>query len=220
MDRFRARRHRIGRHSSTRLRIESLENRTVPAATLKAFDEHTIAVGLRTGDPNDPVVPHLVAVAPGQTVDQAIVQWSKYGVVAYAEPNYIIRANVLPNDTMTGQLYGQNNTGQNGGTVDADMDAAEAWDVTTGSFRTVVAVIDTGVDYTHPDLYRNIWINQTEIPPNVRPNLTDSDGDGLITFWDLNQSENQGLHKANDVNDNGYIDGGDLIARSEERRVG
>jgi serine protease len=211
MDRFAARRRQIGRYFTTRLRIETLENRTVPAATLKAFDEHTIAVGFRTGDANDPVVPHLVAVAPGQTVDQAIEQWSKYGVVAYAEPNYTIRANVVPNDPMNGQLYGQNNTGQNGGTVDADMDAAEAWDVTTGSFRTVVAVIDTGVDYTHPDLYRNIWINQSEIPAGVRTLLSDVDADGLITFADLNSAVNVGPGRITDLNSNGYIDGGDLL---------
>ena len=96
---------------------------------------------------------------------------------------------------------------------DSDIDAREAWGWTTGSTATTIAVIDTGVDYTHPDLYRNIWINQTEIPGHIRQNLTDTDGDGLITFWDLNQPVNQGQYKANDVNHNGYIDGGDLIAR-------
>jgi subtilisin family serine protease len=95
----------------------------------------------------------------------------------------------------------------------ADLDAREAWGWTTGSTKTTIAVIDTGVDYTHPDLFRNIWINQAEIPGHIRSNLTDVDGDGLFTFWDLNQPINQGQSKANDVNGNGYIDGGDLIAR-------
>jgi subtilisin family serine protease len=97
---------------------------------------------------------------------------------------------------------------------DADIDAPEAWGWTTGSTRTTIAVVDTGVDYTHPDLARNIWINQGEIPGSIRNNLTDIDQDGRITFWDLNQSVNQGYLKANDVNGNGYLDGGDLIART------
>src|SRR4029079_15566288 len=138
----------------------------------------------RTGDPNDPIEPRAVVVRAGQTVGQAIAQWRKYDVVAYAEPNLPIHADALPNDPMTNVLYGQNNIGQGGGTVDADMDAAEAWDLSTGSLRTGVAVIDTGIDYTHPDLYRNIWINQAEIPTGVRTSLTDVDADGLITFGD------------------------------------
>ncbi len=76
----------------------------------------------------------------------------------------------------------------------------------------VIASIDTGVDYTHPDLYLNIWINQAEIPSARRVNLTDIDGDGLITFWDLNNSVNQGLHKITDINGNGRIDAGDILA--------
>lgn len=211
MDFSRARRKQSGRRFSTRLRLESLENRTVPAAGLKSVSEQTIAVGFRTGNPSDPIVPHAVVVAPGQTVDDAIAQWRKYDIVAYAEPNLPIHAGALPNDPMTNVLYGQNNTGQSGGVVDADMDAAEAWDLSTGSLRTVVAVIDTGIDYTHPDLYRNIWINQSEIPTVVRSSLTDVDADGLITFADLNSAVNIGPGKITDLNANGYIDGGDLL---------
>ena len=79
----------------------------------------------------------------------------------YAEPNYIQEIQLTPNDPKFGQLWGLNNTGQTVsgqvGIADADIDAAEAWDVSTGSSSIVVGVIDTGVDFNHPDLAANIW---------------------------------------------------------------
>ena len=97
--------------------------------------------------------------------------------VAYFEPNMVMSiCATTPNDPSFGQLWGMNNTGQNGGTVDADIDAPEAWDITTGSSDIVVAVIDTGVDYTHPDLTANIWTNPGEIPGNG----IDDDGNGFV----------------------------------------
>lgn len=81
--------------------------------------------------------------------------------VMYAEPNYIYHASVIPNDTNFGSLWGLHNTGQTisgqVGIADADIDAPEAWDVSTGSPNIVVGVIDTGVDFNHPDLAANIW---------------------------------------------------------------
>lgn len=73
-------------------------------------------------------------------------------LVAYAEPDYIVHALTTPNDPSFSQLWGMNNTGQTGGAADADIDAPEAWAITTGSPAVVVGVIDTGIDYNHPDL--------------------------------------------------------------------
>ncbi|MCF3609049.1 hypothetical protein L2E81_21680 [Planktothrix agardhii 1033] len=60
-----------------------------------------------------------------------------------------------PNDPGYSQLWGLNNTGQSGGTADADIDAPEAWDIQKGNQNLVIGVIDTGVDYNHPDLSAN-----------------------------------------------------------------
>ena len=86
----------------------------------------------------------------------------------------------IPNDPEFGNLWGLHNVGQAirgiNGTVDADIDASEAWSITTGSQDVIIAVIDTGVMYTHPDLAANIWKNPGEIPGNG----IDDDGNGYL----------------------------------------
>jgi subtilase family serine protease/subtilisin family serine protease len=82
--------------------------------------------------------------------------------VLYAEPNYVVHAFTDPNDPSFPQLWGFKNTGQsvNGrgpGLSGADIDVASAWNVSFGSAAHVVAVVDTGIDYTHPDLAANMW---------------------------------------------------------------
>lgn len=106
----------------------------------------------------------------------------------YAEPNYLIQVDSVPNDTQFTALWGMENTGQSVGgtlgTVDADIDAPEAWDISTGSSEVIVAVIDTGVDYTHPDLAANMWTNPSEIPGNG----IDDDANGFVDDihgWDF-----------------------------------
>ncbi|MCI0636380.1 MAG: S8 family serine peptidase, partial [Actinobacteria bacterium] len=112
--------------------------------------------------------------------------------VLYAEPNYVVRALerreaaqtpqaglgtiAAPSDPRFDDLWGLHNTGQTGGTEDADIDALEAWGVSTGAEGVVVAVIDTGADYTHPDLADNTWINADEIAANG----IDDDANGYV----------------------------------------
>lgn len=81
--------------------------------------------------------------------------------VLYAEPNYIFRVHEVPNDAQFNQQWGLRNTGQTidavPGTSGADIRSAQAWDITEGSRAIVVGVVDSGVDYTHPDLAANMW---------------------------------------------------------------
>ncbi len=97
--------------------------------------------------------------------------------VKYAVRNNIHYINsTFPNDPKFNRQWALHNTGQTGGTPDADIDAPEAWDLFTGSPNIVVAVLDTGVDYNHQDLAANIWTNSREIPGNE----VDDDGNGYV----------------------------------------
>ena len=108
----------------------------------------------------------------GADMFQTVARLASRPGIAYAEPNYLVSIDAMPDDPQFSQLWGMHNTGQTGGTADADIDALEAWDTgATGSHETIVGVVDTGVDYTHPDLYLNVWINQGEIPSDLFPSL-------------------------------------------------
>jgi subtilisin family serine protease len=113
----------------------------------------------------------------------------------------------VPNDPRFSEEWALRNTAAGG----VDIKATQAWDVTTGSTKMTVSIMDTGVDYTHPDLYLNIWLNQGEIPASRRKSLIDTDGDGLITFRDLNDKRNQGVGKITDQDGDGRITGADLL---------
>lgn len=111
--------------------------------------------------------------------------------VLMAEPNFRIKLNSdVPRDPKWLELWAMKNYGQdsrNGteGLEDADIKATQAWKVTRGSRDVVVAIIDTGIDYSHPDLKENIWVNQKELDgiPGV-----DDDGNGYADDkygWDF-----------------------------------
>ncbi|MBI4488165.1 MAG: S8 family serine peptidase, partial [Deltaproteobacteria bacterium] len=129
----------------------------------------------------------LVKLPPGLSVKEALKLYQQHPDVLYAEPNYIVKALVGPNDPRFGGLWGLHNTGQAGGTNDADIDAPEAWGITTGSSDVVVAVIDTGVDYNHQDLSTNMFRNEAD----CNNNGVDDDGNGFV-------NDCHGIDTAND----------------------
>jgi len=125
----------------------------------------------------------------GLSVPQAVEALSRNPNVRYAEPNYVHSIAATPNDPDFDQLWGLHNTGQTGGTADADIDALEAWSIATGSGDIVVGVIDSGVDYAHVDLAVNMWTNPGETPDDG----IDNDGNGYVDDvygWDFHNNDN------------------------------
>jgi len=112
-----------------------------------------------------------------RTVEDILNIYRRHPLIEYIEPNfYAYAVSIIPNDPNFNQLWFLHNWGQTGGTPDSDMDAPEAWTFTTGSTDIIVAVIDTGVDYNHEDLYPNMWTNPYEIPGNG----IDDDNNGYV----------------------------------------
>ncbi|NMM39810.1 S8 family serine peptidase [Pseudoalteromonas arctica] len=112
----------------------------------------------------------------GMSTKQAIKLLQTHAAIEYVEPDYRVSIATAPNDPDFSKLWGLHNEGQSGGTADADIDALEAWSITTGSKDVVVGVIDTGVDHSHSDLTANIWVNPNEIAGDG----IDNDGNGYI----------------------------------------
>ena len=142
-------------------------------ADLRALNQEndaTVEEDLPRSDVNVVDLPRDLSVA------EAVRAYEESPDVAYAEPNFKLQPAAAPNDPGYKNLWGLDNTGQTGGTPDADIDAPEAWNTTTGSPDTVVGVIDEGIDITHPDLRDNIWNNSGE----VAGNKIDDDDNGYV----------------------------------------
>jgi subtilisin family serine protease len=142
---------------------------------------------------------HHVKLKKGLTAEEAAELYMQDPNVEYAEPNYEISAlDLVPNDPRFSQIWSLHNTGQTGGTADADIDAPEAWDTSTGSSDVIVAVIDTGVDYTHEDLSANMWVNEAEL--NGQSGV-DDDGNGYVDdIYGIDAYNND----SNPIDDNGH----------------
>ena len=119
----------------------------------------------------------LIQTAPTVNYPELKASLSSLPGFRYLEPDFTISIDsTTPNDPKFPDLFGMNNVGLAGGIPDADIDAAEAWDITIGSRNNVVGVIDSGVDYSHPDLVSNIWRN----PGEIAGDGIDNDANGYI----------------------------------------
>lgn len=124
----------------------------------------------------------IVKRASFENSESAIKTLSQNALVDIAEPNFIYKINKASNDPLMEKLWGLNNVGQadsagKPGVAGVDIGAEQAWDIETGSEKMVVAVIDTGVDFSHPDLVDNLWTNEAEA--NGQP-AVDDDNNGVI----------------------------------------
>lgn len=121
-------------------------------------------------------------------------QLEKRSDVVYVEPNYILSASNVPNDPLYKDQYALKNTE----TAGADISMESAWKISTGSKDVMVGVIDTGIDYSHPDLKANMWTNPGEsgLDANGKDKATngvDDDNNGYIDDvhgWDFANNDN------------------------------
>jgi subtilisin family serine protease len=126
----------------------------------------------------------LVRLPAGDSVAAAARELERDPNVISAEPNHVYRLSGVPNDLRFTELWGLNQPS------DADVDAPEAWERTTGSRNVIVAVLDSGVDYTHPDLADNVWVNDDPVDG------ADNDGNGFLDDthgWDFVASDHSPL---------------------------
>ncbi|MDP9438403.1 MAG: S8 family serine peptidase, partial [Actinomycetota bacterium] len=167
--------------------------RIIVKAEEKAPANAVESLNRRTDARIEEKIPHsrvsVVDLPQDLSVTEAVERYESSPDVQYAEPDYRLYPAEDPNDPEFSKQYNLLNTGQYGGTVDADVDAREAWDVTAGNANTVVAVIDTGIDINHTDLKNNVWVNEDEIPGNG----TDDDDNGYVddvNGWDFRNEDN------------------------------
>jgi serine protease len=163
----------------------------------KVLDSFDTPGGLHKSDAGDFL--HL-KLPKGVSVEQAMAELADDSRVEFAAPNHIYelpevqgKTSANPNDVGFDRLYGLHNEGQTGGTPDADIDAPQAWAIQRGLDQNhngpIIAVIDTGVDYNHPDLKANMWRN----PGEVAGDGIDNDGNGVVDdVYGYNAFDNTG----------------------------
>jgi subtilisin family serine protease len=156
--------------------------KTIPGELVVGFDEHSShsvqrrAVAHAGGAIDEPLEPIDAAVvsASKTDLDGVAQKLARADAVKFVEPNYIVKSSRLPNDPAFHLQWGLRDRRKRRTAPRADIRAAGAWDVTTGGPVTV-AVTDTGIDYTHPDLASNIWNNPGEVPNGI-----DDDRNGFV----------------------------------------
>lgn len=146
----------------------------------------------------------VLELPEGTDVKDAVEDFAKDADVEYAEPVYVFRLCMIPNDPLYGQQW-----------YLPAIDTPDAWDINQGSSNPVIAIIDTGVDLDHPDLINQIWVNPVEQPGDAnsdgKPGWAgfDDDADGLIDEDSAGRQPGEPGYSndlVDDDDENGYID--------------
>ncbi len=148
---------------SSKYRIEKIE---------KAFPQKQFNALKQTAE-NELSLMAVLTVSSATDIEMLARRVSSDPLVEYAEPNYFVAKDAIPNDPLYGQLQHL-----------PQVKAPQAWDISQGDTNVVIAVLDTGVDWDHPDLAAAIWRNYNEIPDNG----IDDDNNGFIDDirgWDF-----------------------------------
>ena len=120
----------------------------------------------------------LIKLPEGVSVSEGVALFKSNSDILAVSPNFIREAAAtIPDDEHFAFLWGLHNIGQTGGRTGVDIDAPEAWDIVRGNQGMIVAVLDTGIDYTHPDLAANMWQNPYEV---VGISGVDDDANGYV----------------------------------------
>lgn len=207
-----------------RPRIEAFPSKVRLEATSQTVETLTRSLGARVVEtislPNQvPVYRVKLDPSRGISVEEAVAYYEKDPGIEYAEPNwkrYAYQGSEPPvNDPYFQYMWGLHNVGQEiipgsgiAGIHDADIDAPEAWEAFDGGEPVIVAVIDTGIQYYHPDLANNMWIN----PGEIAGDGIDNDGNGFVddvygwdfywndnTVYDVADEESHGTHTAGTI---------------------
>jgi subtilisin family serine protease len=144
------------------------------------------------------VVPNLEKVELPSSLDvsTALRAYRGRSEVEYAEPDYTVHLFTTSNDSLFPQMWNLLNTGQNGGIAGDDVAATLAWNLSTGDHNVIVATLDTGIDYTHPDLIPNLFHN-TAVCNGVNDNTNGCYGISAVQYTSSTFDDNgHGTHVA------------------------
>jgi subtilisin family serine protease len=143
----------------------------------------------------------VLRIPQGQSVPEMLRRYQDSGLVEYAEPDFRVRLDsVYANDPsfLDGTQWGLNNAGQDGGLANADIDAPEAWSALTSASNVIVAIVDSGIRYTHEDLAGNLWTNPQDGSHGINAlagstNVMDDNGHGTRVAGVIGAVGNNGV---------------------------
>jgi subtilisin family serine protease len=192
--------------------IVNVRAQTSPAALRASLAEFDMELGSF-------VAPNIFTVrlreANIDSVPRALATISSNpGIIELAEPDGVGFGGAIPNDPFFSEQWGAYNYGQSGGTAGADVNCPDFWDILGTAPGVTIAVLDSGLNFTHPDLQGIAWTNSAEIPGDS----IDNDGDGFIddvNGWDFTNGDN------NPTDDHGHgsnVSG--IIAANRDNGIG